>query len=299
MNDFKKAPGSVPPKTDTTDTKNVVNTFVLGHPITHSRSPIIHNHWIKAGKLSGRYEAIDIVPGHLAKFLNNVRTGKFGGGNVTVPLKEEAYAAVDYLTQAARSIGAVNTIYRVNDQLWGDNTDAYGFSANLDVAAPYWRKAETAVVVGAGGAARAIIKSLLDAGLAEIHVLNRTLGRAEELAASFGPTLKIAPLADFASTTTSADLIINTSSIGMAGNTDLIFDFSTANPSALVTDIVYVPLETGFLKSARLAGLKTVDGLGMLLHQAVPGFEHWYGVRPHVTPELRNIIEADLFQAKS
>jgi shikimate dehydrogenase len=272
--------------------------FVLGHPITHSRSPLIHNYWIKAHGLVGSYEAIDVAPGTLNEFLKRVRSGEFAGGNITVPLKEEAFAAVDQLSGAAKSIGAVNTVYMANGRLCGDNTDAYGFSANLDAKATEWRNCRAALIVGAGGAARAVIKSLIDAGFADIKILNRTLSRADDLAHSFGSRVTAAPLEQFRQHATFADLIVNTSSLGMAGKDDVAFDFSQAKPTALVTDIVYVPLETGFLKSARLAGLKTVDGLGMLLHQAVPGFERWFGVRPEVTPELRALIEADLLKAK-
>lgn len=273
--------------------------FVLGHPITHSRSPLIHNHWIKTHGLAGSYEAIDVAPGTVAKFLQRVRSGEFAGGNVTVPLKEEAFAAVDCLTETAKSIGAVNTVYIENGQLWGDNTDAYGFSANLADKASDWKHYRVALVVGAGGAARAVVKSLIDADFAEIAILNRTPSRAQELEAEFGSVVVAGSLADFPRFSQIADLIINTSSVGMAGKEEHSFDFGSVIPSALVTDIVYVPLETGFLKSARLAGLKTVDGLGMLLHQAVPGFEHWFGVRPQVTPELRAIIEADLSKVMS
>jgi shikimate dehydrogenase len=276
----------------------VTKAFVLGHPITHSRSPLIHNHWIKAHSLDGSYQAIDVAPGVLADFLKRVRSGEFAGGNITVPLKEEAFAAVDCLTETAKSIGAVNTVYMAAGKLWGDNTDAYGFSANLTNSAPEWCNAQSALVIGAGGAARAIVKSLIDAGLAEITILNRTLARADELAQAFAPIVRAASLTDFTRCAPTADLIVNTSSIGMSGKGEMHFDFNAAKPSALVTDIVYVPLETAFLKSARLAGLKTVDGLGMLLHQAVPGFERWFGVRSEVTAELRALIEADLFKVK-
>ena len=272
--------------------------FVLGHPIAHSRSPLIHNHWIKTYGLKGSYEAIDVAPGTLDEFLNRVRSGEFAGGNITVPLKEEAYSAVDALTDTAKSIGAVNTVYMENGKLWGDNTDAYGFSANLADRTHDWANKHTALVIGAGGAARAIVKSLMDAGFAEIRILNRTLNRAEELAQAFGPIVRAAPLADFAKLVPAADLIVNTSSIGLDGKDEMSFNFSHAKPSALVTDIVYVPLQTGFLKSAQLAGLKTIDGLGMLLHQAVPGFERWFGARPDVTLQLRAMIEADLFKEK-
>ena len=281
---------------------DVIKAFVLGHPITHSRSPLIHNYWLNQHGLSGSYEAIDIAPGTLAGFLTSVRSGEFAGGNITVPLKEEAFAAVDCLTETAKAIGAVNTVFMLDGALWGDNTDAYGFSANLADITGQWKQSQNAVVIGAGGAARAIVKSLIDAGFAEIKILNRTLSRADELAHAFVANVIAQPLADFTNAIHNADLIVNTSSIGMAGKDDagdmIRFDFTTAKTSALVTDIVYVPLETRFLKSARSAGLKTVDGLGMLLHQAVPGFERWFGVRPQVDAELRALIEADLFKAK-
>jgi shikimate dehydrogenase len=277
---------------------NVTKAFVLGHPINHSRSPLIHNYWINAFGLNGSYEAIDVAPGTLPEFFKRVRSGEFVGGNITVPLKEEAIVAVDCLTDTAKSIGAVNTVHMEKGKLWGDNTDAYGFSANLANSAPDWRNAQSALVIGAGGAARAIVKSLIDAGLAEITILNRTVVRADELAVQFGVGVISGALADFTKYAPTADLIVNTSSLGMAGKGEMQFDFSTAKATALVTDIVYVPLETNFLKSAHLARLKTVDGLGMLLHQAVPGFERWFGVRPEVTPELRALIEADLFKVK-
>jgi shikimate dehydrogenase len=274
-----------------------IQAFVLGHPIAHSRSPLIHNYWIKAHGLSGTYEAIDVQPGTLAKFLTRVRSSEFAGGNITVPLKEEAFAVVDQLTATAKSIGAVNTVFIKDGVLWGDNTDAYGFSANLKDKGFSLKQLQTALVVGAGGAARAIVKSLMNAGFAEIIVLNRTLPRAKEFESAFGPKIIALPLDDFASHVSKADLIVNTTSMGMVGKGTFAFDFSRAKPSALATDIVYVPLETDFLKSAISAGLKTVDGLGMLLHQAVPGFERWFSVRPEVTPELRAMIEADLFKA--
>lgn len=272
--------------------------FVLGHPIAHSRSPLIHNYWLKAHGLAGSYEAIDLQPGTLATFLERVRTGELVGGNITVPLKEEAFAAVDRLTNTAKSIGAVNTVYMEDHQLWGDNTDAYGFSANLAGNAPNWQKDHQALVLGAGGASRAVIKSLINAGFYKITVLNRTLAKAEELAAHFGPTVFADSLDAFPLIAPTADLIVNTSSLGMVGKDEITFDFSAAKKTTIVTDIVYVPLETGFLKSARNFGLKTVDGLGMLLHQAVPGFERWFGVRPKVTPELRDVIEADLYKVQ-
>jgi shikimate dehydrogenase len=272
--------------------------FVLGHPISHSRSPKIHSHWLAAHRIEGSYEAIDVAPGTLATFLGAVRNGAYLGGNITVPLKEEALSSVDCLTDTARAIGAVNTVWMEDGALWGDNTDAYGFAANLTERAAGWETAKTALVIGAGGASRAIIRALLDHGIAEINLLNRTLARAETLAHRFGSKVHAAALSEIEAIIPSADLIINTSSLGMASKDnltdDIAINFVRAKPSAIATDIVYVPLETGFLRNARLSGLRTVDGLGMLLHQAVPGFQRWFGVRPSVTLELRRLIEADI-----
>jgi shikimate dehydrogenase len=277
--------------------------FVLGHPISHSRSPKIHGHWLAEHRIDGRYDAIDVAPGTLREFLRAVRNGSFVGGNITVPLKEEALAAVDCLTEAAKAIGAVNTVWMQSGELWGDNTDAYGFAANLTERAPGWDTSKTALVTGAGGASRAIIRALLDAGIESINLLNRTLERAEALAELFGPKVSAAALSTINTVIADADLIINTSSMGMAGKGSaadgIAIDFSRAKPSAIATDIVYVPLETAFLAGASYSSLKTVDGLGMLLHQAVPGFERWFGIRPSVTPQLRAMIEADIPAAQS
>jgi shikimate dehydrogenase len=273
--------------------------FVAGHPILHSRSPKIHGHWLKDLGLSGSYEAIDVAPGTLERLLDRVRSGEFAGGNVTVPLKEEAFAAVERLTPLAQAIGAVNTVWMKDGILWGDNTDITGFSANLDEKAPEWRNAGTALVLGAGGAARAVLLALAEAGFQRIHLLNRTVSRAADLAATF-PNGLVRPggLDEASHRLPMAALIINTTTLGMAGKdavADAPFPFEAARRDAIVTDIVYVPLETPFLRAARARGLQIVDGLGMLLHQAVPGFERWFGVRPVVTPDLRALIEADLF----
>lgn len=283
--------------------ENLHRAFVIGHPITHSRSPLIHGHWIAEHGINGRYDAIDVAPGGVAAFLEAVRDGSLAGGNVTVPLKEEAFAAVDAVTPLARGIGAVNTVWRDADgRLFGDNTDIHGFAANLDSCAPAWRSAKSALVVGAGGAARAVLVALLDAGFETIHLVNRTVERAQELARQFGPAILPGGLDEFSACAVGSGFIVNTSSIGMSSSgkeSGVAFDFSTAQPGAIVSDIVYVPLETPFLAAARAAGLITVDGLGMLLHQAAPGFERWFGVRPAVTPHLRALIEADLFGRKA
>jgi shikimate dehydrogenase len=272
--------------------------FVAGHPVTHSRSPKIHGHWLQNLGLAGSYEAVDVAPGQVAAHLQRVRSGEFAGGNITVPLKEEAFAAVDRLTGVATAIGAVNTVWMEQGALWGDNTDISGFAANLDARALNWRNAETAFVLGAGGAARAVLMALVEAGVPRITNFNRTLSKAEELAESFQTAksrIKAAPLGPQGVSAAGADLLINTTSVGMAGKGGgALADFSQARHGAIATDIVYVPLMTPFLAAAAKSGLVTVDGLGMLLHQAAPGFERWFGVRPLVTPALRALIEADI-----
>jgi shikimate dehydrogenase len=278
---------------------NTLRAFVAGHPITHSRSPIIHGHWLRQFAIDGRYDALDVAPGTLSHLLDAVRAGEWAGGNVTVPLKEEAFAAVDRLTPLAAAIGAVNTVWMRDGALWGDNTDITGFAANLDDKAPGWRKAGAALVLGAGGAARAVLLALAEAGIGRIDLLNRTPSRAVEVAKTFAPGL-IVPggLDEWAARLPSASLIVNTTSMGMAGKDGggaAAFPFEAARGDAIVTDIVYVPLETPFLAAAAGRGLQTVDGLGMLLHPAVPGFERWFGVRPGVTPALRRLVEDTLF----
>jgi shikimate dehydrogenase len=228
-----------------------------------------------------------------------VRGGDFVGGNVTIPLKEQAVGLCDSLDPQAAIIGAVNTINHSGGGLHGDNTDHLGFAANLDQQAPGWSdEGGTAVVIGAGGAARAVLLALALRGFGPIHLLNRTTSRAQALAAELGPRLGrpllAGALADFAELSATAQVVVNTSAMGMGNDTSQILPLDSLHPGALVTDIVYAPLQTPLLKAAGARGHRTVDGLGMLLHQAVPGFERWFGVRPEVTPELRAKIEATL-----
>lgn len=267
--------------------------FVLGHPIAHSRSPMIHRHWLKEHEIDGTYDAIDVAPDALAPFMERMRTGELVGGNVTIPHKERVFEAVDRRDDAAEAIGAVNTLWMEAGELVGGNTDAYGFAANLDAGAPEWRDAGSALVLGAGGAARAVVHALRSAGIGRITVLNRTRARAEDLALAF-PGVEAAGLDAAQSLLSQVDLLVNTTSLGMKGQPPLDLDPDALPDESIVTDIVYAPLETPLLEMAKARGLKTVDGLGMLLHQAVPGFERWFGIRPHVSPDLRALIVADL-----
>jgi shikimate dehydrogenase len=278
----------------------MTRAFVCGHPIAHSRSPDIHGYWLRKYGIAGSYEPIDVAPEDAAVFFATLRERGFAGGNVTIPHKEAAFAAAARRDEAAERIGAVNTLWFEDGVLVGGNTDAQGFAANLDERAPGWTKAGAAVVLGAGGAARAVIQALKERGFTDIRVTNRTPARAVELAERFGPDVTAHPSAATQELLSDAGLLVNTTALGMAGKAGA--DELPADPQALprhaiVTDIVYVPLETPLLSAARRCGLKTVDGLGMLLHQAVPGFERWFGRRPEVTDELRGMIIADMEKA--
>ncbi|TPK20867.1 shikimate dehydrogenase [Mesorhizobium sp. B2-5-9] len=268
--------------------------FVTGHPIKHSRSPMIHGHWLAEHGIDGSYQAIDVAPENFAEFLAAMQANGYRGGNVTIPHKEAAFAGVARRDHAADEIGAVNTLWFEDGTLWGGNTDGHGFAANLDDHAPGWAANGPAVVLGAGGAARAVIHALKARGLGDIRIVNRTLARAIELRDRFGAGVSAHPLAATGELLRDAGLLVNTTALGMQGNGDLAADPRGLPAHAVVNDIVYVPLETPLLAAARARGLKTVDGLGMLLNQAVPGFERWFGVRPKVTAELRALIVADL-----
>jgi shikimate dehydrogenase len=268
--------------------------FVVGWPIKHSRSPIIHRFWLARHGLDGDYVRQAVEPENLPEFLRSFPRHGFVGGNVTIPHKEAAFAACSMVTPVAERLGAVNTLWIEDGRLCGDNTDAEGFAANLDDRMPGWRTGGAALVLGAGGAARAVIQALVDAGFASVVVLNRTQARAEAVAAVFGDPVRAVGLADIDRHIPDADLVVNTTSAGMGGGDALDLDWSRARPDAIATDIVYVPLETQFLADAARHGLRTVDGLGMLLHQAVPGFQRWFGVRPAVDEALRREVLADL-----
>jgi shikimate dehydrogenase len=268
--------------------------FVIGDPVSHSRSPLIHSHWLKIYGIDGSYEAIHVKHDELPRFLATVELEGFRGGNVTIPHKEAVLAAVREHDKTAADIGAANTLWLENGSLRATNTDSFGFAQNLDDHAPGWDDGAKALVVGAGGAARAIVHALLSRGFQEVRVSNRTLARAQEIAARFGPKVSAHEFAGLKDLAAAADLIVNTTSLGMKGEGQIPLDFGAVHRDAIVTDIVYVPLITPFLAAAQQAGLKTVDGLGMLLHQARPGFEKWFGVTPEVTPELRNLVIRDM-----
>jgi shikimate dehydrogenase len=271
-----------------------IKAFVCGHPVAHSRSPKIHGYWLHKYALPGSYAAIDVAPHDFAGFATGLAAAGFAGGNVTIPHKEAAFAAAARRDGAAQEIGAVNTLWFEGGILVGGNTDAEGFIANLDEQAPAWATGRTAVVLGAGGAARAVIHALKLRGFTDIRIVNRTAERAVELADRFGQAVSAHGNAALGELMGDAGLLVNTTALGMHGNEALPADPEYLPGDAIVTDIVYVPLETPLLGAARRRGLKTVDGLGMLLHQAVPGFERWFGLRPQVTGELRDLIVADL-----
>ena len=276
--------------------------FVIGFPIKHSRSPLIHNYWLQRYGLSGSYKAIENSPENFPNFVQTLADQGLRGGNVTIPHKEMAFALCEKRDAAAEAIGAVNTLWiDAENHLNGGNTDAYGFAANLDAQLPDWDEgAKIALVLGAGGASRAVLYALLNRGFEKIIVVNRTVERAQALAAHFGSKVEAAGWDEAQDFVSSADLVVNTTSLGMSGHgeaQEFPLHLAQAKPTAIATDIVYIPLETPFLRQARQAGLRCVDGLGMLLHQAVPGFEHWFGVRPEVTDELRQIILDDILKS--
>ena len=270
--------------------------FVIGHPIAHSRSPLIHGHWIREHGIDGSYEAIDVAPDELEAFFERLRSGEFVGGNVTVPLKELAFELCDERDFDTAHIGAFNTLVarRQNDAvvIHGSNTDHYGFLANLDAEAPGWSAGLVkAIILGAGGAARGIASALLARGIPRVIVLNRTLEKAEALAADMPGPIEARAMSEWDLLAPTARLVVNTTIVGMHGTRFEGMKLALLPKEALVTDIVYTPLVTPLLEDAQKLGLRTVDGLGMLLHQAVPGFEAWFGVRPAVTMALRRKVE--------
>jgi shikimate dehydrogenase len=269
------------------------HAFVCGHPVAHSRSPLIHGHWLASLGIAGSYDRIDVPPHEFSAFLASLAGRGLVGGNVTIPNKEAAFAAVSRRDGDASAIGAVNTVWFEDGHLVGGNTDAYGFAANLDERLQGWRDSGSAVVLGAGGAARAVVHALAGAGIGRIVIVNRTLSRAQALAGVF-PGASACAWGELASSLSAADLLVNTTALGMDGAGEDVPDLDALPDSALVTDIVYVPLRTPLLRKAEQRGLRTADGLGMLLHQAVPGFERWFGVRPAVTAALRDLVVADL-----
>lgn len=266
---------------------------IIGWPAGHSRSPLIHNYWIRQHGLDAEYRKEPVPPEKFAEFVTHLRDHGYVGANVTVPHKE-AVMALSQADERARAVGAANTLWYDDGTLRSTNTDVAGFLANLDSATPGWdRGLETAVVLGAGGGARAVVFALLARDVQRVYLINRTVARAEALQKQFGARVKPAGWDEITGLLGGAGLLVNTTTLGMAGQPPL--EINLRCPASLVVaDLVYVPLVTPLLAAARERGLRTADGLGMLLHQAVRGFELWFGVKPEVTAELRALVEADL-----
>lgn len=261
---------------------------VMGWPVGHSRSPLLHNYWLACYGIDGAYVPFAVRPDGLEAALRALPALGLAGVNLTVPHKERALALMDRLDAAAQRIGAVNTVVVSDGRLEGRNTDGYGFIENLHAGATGWRASNgAAVVIGAGGAARAIIAALIDDGVPEIRLVNRTLARAEALAAEFGKPLVALQWEQRVAALDGAALLVNATTLGMTGQPPLDLALDALPKTAVVTDAVYAPLETALLAAARARGNVCVDGLGMLLHQARPGFAAWFGRDPEVTPELR------------
>ncbi len=270
---------------------------VIGWPIKHSRSPLIHGFWLEKYGVSGSYEKIAVAPENLSQFLKDMSKNGFQGCNVTIPHKEKVFKEVFVNDVLTKRIGAVNTVFTEGGELLGLNTDGYGFISNLKSGVKSWNSAgKSAMIIGAGGAARAIIAILLEDGVERIDLVNRTPSRASALAKEFGDRVHAYGFDEMSSCLRKADLLINTTSLGMTGQPPLEISLESLSSLSVVTDIVYDPLETDLLKQAKSNGNPTVDGLGMLLHQAVPGFEKWFGIRPEVTEELRQLIVDDLMK---
>jgi len=265
---------------------------VMGHPVAHSRSPMIHGYWLKTLGIPGAYELKDLLPEQFVPFISDLAGNGYVGGNVTIPHKEAAYRTVSARDAAAEAVGAVNTLWLESGKLMGGNSDVHGFIANLDDRAAGWHVPDCKVLIlGAGGASRSAVYAFRQRGV-EVHVVNRTRSRADELAKRFGARAhgwdevpRLLP---------QADLLVNCTSLGMMGKEPLQIDLGPLKRSAVVYDIIYVPLETALLAQARKREHRTVDGLGMLLQQAGFGFRKWFGGDPKVTPELRQIVEADI-----
>jgi shikimate dehydrogenase len=266
---------------------------LIGWPAAHSRSPLIHHHWLRTLGIEGGYVIEAVPPDDLRDFVLRLSLRGFVGANVTIPHKQ---SVLELSTPDARAlaIGAANTLWFEDGELHSTNTDVEGFINNLDACAPGWDRADEALVLGAGGSSRAVVFGLIERGIKRVHLVNRTLSRAQTLAEKFGAAVQPAGWEKIGELLPRAKLLVNTTSLGMHGQEPLDIDLGLLPASAVVADLVYVPLETPLLAAARGKGLKCADGLGMLLHQAVRGFELWFGRRPEVTSELRSIVEADL-----
>jgi shikimate dehydrogenase len=266
---------------------------LIGWPAAHSRSPLIHHYWLRTLGIEGGYNIEAVPPEGFAEFVLHLSTHGFVGANVTIPHKERALA-LSAPDARARAVGAANTLWYEGGELRSTNTDIEGFINNLDACAPGWDGATDALVLGAGGSSRAVVFGLIERGIRRVHLANRTPERARGLADQFGADVHPVSWHSIADLLPNAGLLVNATSLGMHGQQPLELDAGRLPSHAVVADLVYVPLQTPLLAAARARGLKTADGLGMLLHQAVRGFELWFGRRPEVTAELRALVEADL-----
>lgn len=275
-----------------TEHKKIPLAGVIGSPIAHSRSPALHNYWLRKYGIEGYYIPMDIAQVDLADVICTLPKMGFVGLNVTIPHKERVLDLADLVTDRAALIGAANTlIFRKDGKIHADNTDGYGFVENLRQGAPGWVPSDSpAAVIGAGGAARAVIASLIEVGVPEIRLANRTRARADALKSEFGAKVRVYDWVQAGNMLEDAGTVVNASSLGMVGKPDLRVPLDALSPKAVVTDLVYTPLETGLLRKAREVGCQTVDGLGMLLHQAAPAFERWFGTRPEVDEATRQTI---------
>ncbi len=267
---------------------------VIGNPIGHSRSPLMHKHWLRRYDLRGDYVPLHVAESDLERVVRTLPRMGFVGANVTLPHKTAVLQIADHQSDRATLIGAANTLtFRDDGSIFADNTDGYGFMSNVRQGAPNWDpKSGPALVLGAGGAARAIIVALADAGVPQILLANRTRAKAEALKADFGQRIRIVDWVQVGNVVEDAAIVINTTSLGMTGQPALRIPLDGLQPDTVVTDIVYSPLQTPLLQTAAAMGCVTVDGLGMLLHQGVPGFERWFGKRPEVDDALRAAVLA-------
>lgn len=268
---------------------------VIGWPVQHSRSPLIHNYWLRKYKISSTYERRPLELQEVSNFIASLANSEFIGCNVTLPYKETVYLAVSKADDIAKRLGAANTVYLKDGVVWGTNTDGEGFIAALQQSYPALQlRGKSASIIGAGGAAKAIVGALLDEGVESVGVINRTPERIHSLQRQFGP--RIFEIKEHATQAELAarELLINTTSLGMDGQPSLELDISSLNSKALVADIIYAPLETALIRKAKALGNPTLGGLGMLLHQAVRGFELWFGVRPEVTSGLYKLVADDI-----
>ncbi|MDG1866228.1 MAG: shikimate dehydrogenase [Yoonia sp.] len=272
--------------------QNVPIAGVIGNSISHSKSPKLHQHWLRRYGIRGEYVPLHVESENLESVIRSMPKMGFVGANVTIPHKVDVMQFADQISDRATLVGAANTlIFKDDGKIYADNTDGYGFMANLRQGAPDWDpKSGPAMVLGAGGACRAIIVALADAGVTEIFLTNRTRAKADALRAEFGARIQVVDWVQAGNVVEDAATLINTTSLGMTGQPELRVPLDGLRPDTLVTDIVYSPLQTPLLAQAQAAGCRTIDGLGMLLHQGVPGFERWFGKRPEVDDATRQVV---------